>query len=111
MKGEMAILQVAVLDLGDRPAAPDQMPQRHVPADGVKGKEVFEKDYANIEEDTDVILGGSEPENTSTPLNEKSQKITIINLDEEIIAQSRNINYTRTYLREKAKKASKYALN
>ncbi|XLT51673.1 hypothetical protein HN873_044277 [Arachis hypogaea] len=105
MKGEMTILQVAVLDLGDRPAAPDQMPQRHVLVDAVKWKEVLEKDYANVEENTDVILGGSDPENIGTFLNEKSQKITIINLDEEIIAQSENANYTRTYLHEKAKKS------
>ncbi|QHO01469.1 uncharacterized protein DS421_13g415350 [Arachis hypogaea] len=85
--GIVASLKVRLLDLEDRPAAPDQLPQRHVPADAVKGKEVLEKDYANVEEDTDVILGGSDPENTGTPLNEKSQKITIINLDEEIIAQ------------------------
>ncbi|QHN83104.1 hypothetical protein HN51_059643 [Arachis hypogaea] len=107
----MVILQVAVLDLGDRPTTPDQMPQRHIPADAVKGKEVLEKDYENIEEDTDVILGGSDPENTGTPLYGKSQKITIINLDEEMIAQSGNVNYTRTYLREMGKKASKAALN
>ncbi|QHN83102.1 hypothetical protein HN51_059641 [Arachis hypogaea] len=111
MKGEVAILQVAVLDLGDRPATSDQMPPLHVPADAVKGKEVLEKDYTNVEEDTDVILGGSDPENTGTPLYGKYQKITIINLDKEMIAQSKNVNYTRTYLREKAKKASKAALN
>ncbi|QHN83100.1 uncharacterized protein DS421_20g701690 [Arachis hypogaea] len=111
LKGEMAILQVTVLDHGDRPATSDRMPQQHVPADAVKGKEVLEKDYANVEEDTDVILGGSDPENTGTPLNGKSQKITIINQDKEMIAQQENVNYTHIYLREKAKKASKATLN
>ncbi|KAL4356559.1 hypothetical protein AHAS_Ahas09G0098800 [Arachis hypogaea] len=43
MKGEMAILQVTVLDLGDRPAAPDQMPQRHYLADGSKGRKYLRK--------------------------------------------------------------------
>ncbi|QHO23740.1 uncharacterized protein DS421_12g366170 [Arachis hypogaea] len=102
MKGEMAILQAAILDLGDCPAAPEQMSQGHVPSDTVKGKKVLEKDNARVEEDIDIILGGSNPEDTCTPLNGKSQKITIINLDEEMIAQLGNVNYTRTYLREKA---------
>ncbi|XLR57173.1 hypothetical protein HN51_011478 [Arachis hypogaea] len=83
------------------------MPQWHVPTDMVKKKEVLEKDFASVEEDIDAILGGSDPENTGTPLNGKSQKITIINLDEEMIAQSGNVNYTRTYLREKTKKHPK----
>ncbi|MED6193497.1 hypothetical protein PIB30_020112 [Stylosanthes scabra] len=80
---------------------------KHIPTD--KGKKVIE-DNVQLKKDTYILLSGSDPEDISTLVNgRKSSAINIIDLDEEIIAQSGNVNFTRTYLRTKAKKAARAA--
>ncbi|MED6131643.1 hypothetical protein PIB30_011494 [Stylosanthes scabra] len=98
------------------PAVADQLPRRrrklagqersqeHIPTD--KEKKVIENNVP-LEEDADILLGGSDPEDTDTLVNgRKSGAINIIDLNEEIIAQSGNVNFTRTYLRTKAARAA-----
>ncbi|MED6113507.1 hypothetical protein PIB30_071420 [Stylosanthes scabra] len=100
IKSDITILQVAVLNNGDNQTVPKERSQEHVD----KGKKVTE-DNLPLEEDTDILLGGSDPEDTGTLVNAKKLcEINIIDLNEEIIAQSGNVNFTRTYLRTKAKK-------
>ncbi|MED6111836.1 hypothetical protein PIB30_056067 [Stylosanthes scabra] len=98
-------IKVVVLNNGDNQTVPKERSQEHVHVD--KGKRIT-KDNLPLEEDTDILLGGSDPEDTGTLVNAKKlREINIIDLDEEIIAQSGNVNFTRTYLRTKAKKAAR----
>ncbi|MED6156278.1 hypothetical protein PIB30_013084 [Stylosanthes scabra] len=107
IKGDIAILQVEILNNEDHHTIPKEKCQENIPTD--KGKKVIE-DNVQLEEDTDILLGGSDPEDTGTLVNgRKSGTINIIDLDEEIIAKSGNVNFTRTYLRKKAKKATRVA--
>ncbi|MED6113506.1 hypothetical protein PIB30_071419 [Stylosanthes scabra] len=82
---KLFILQVAILNNEDHQTVPNERSEEHVPSD--KGEKVI-KDNAPLEEDTDIFLGRSDPEDIGTLVNaRKSGAINIIDLDEEIIAQ------------------------
>ncbi|MED6125608.1 hypothetical protein PIB30_070240 [Stylosanthes scabra] len=79
---------------------PRQEPPENVPPSVDRRNKVTDH-TANSEDGTDINLGGSDCDDIGTLLNGNAKKITIINVDEEIIAQSENVNYTRAYLRSR----------